>query len=314
MTSENKFVSSHLTSDRIGKGTSYVTVGMAGAAARVAVNPFSAAKIFMEVGAPGSRMGITKTLHWITKLHGTSALFTRGAGIAAARAAPHYIIQISVFDRLVSNFVRHPGNRLFTIESAVGTYIAGACSGMAATLLTHPMDVVKTRMVVQGPVISYKGSVQAFEQIVYQEGFYRGIYRGLGVSLVGSAVFSGNFFMIWGILDNIGWRRRGAPPYLLGRFEPLLIPTVALGMAAFITHPVDILRRKLMAQSFALPKEGNVDVRFNNVGECLARMPKYGNIYSYYAGITSNMIKTVPQVAVFAATLWGLQTVLSMGD
>ena len=72
--------------------------------------------------------------------------------------------------------------------------LAGGVSGVAARLLTHPMDTVKTQMQVQGAVaaaggnraLHYRGVADAVAKIVANEGV-RGFYRGFGAAPSGTS-------------------------------------------------------------------------------------------------------------------------------
>jgi len=296
---------------RLSATTNYFLTGVAASASRLFVNPISATKIFMEVGAPGSKMGLTRAYYWMVKLHGFKASLGRGAGIAAVRLAPHYAIQFSVYDRIAQNWVSKPKG-VCTVESLIATWIAGACGGVAATLVTHPLDVIKTRLVVQpsGPGQWYSGAGDAFGKILKNEGVYRGIYRGLGISIVGSACFAGDMFLFWELYDNLPWRRRGAPPYLMGKWEVYWGPAWAVTAAALVNHPLDVIRRKFMAQSYVLPREGKVDVHFRNVWQCVVQMYKLGGVFSFFNGSAANAIKMAPQLAMFTIVLSASQGTL----
>lgn len=119
--------------------------------------------------------------------------FFRGALIGSARAFPHYGIVFVSSDRINRQFVRKPTkDGMFTVESLFWTYMGGAVGGSLATLITHPMDLVKTRLVVQGAPrqpLPYSGIVDAYIKIMKHEGIYRGLYRGLAASVIGIFCF-----------------------------------------------------------------------------------------------------------------------------
>ncbi|CAG8779510.1 3776_t:CDS:2, partial [Racocetra persica] len=68
--------------------------------------------------------------------------------------------------------------------------IAGAVAGCVSSIVTCPLDVVKTRLQNQGKVTSdqrippYRGTGRALKRIWIEEGI-RGLYRGLGPTLYG---------------------------------------------------------------------------------------------------------------------------------
>ena len=75
--------------------------------------------------------------------------------------------------------------------SSLSHLSAGACAGMCATALLHPLDLIKTRLHVQDDVSSirrlprYGGLYDAFLSIVRLEGWL-GLYQGLLPNIVGN--------------------------------------------------------------------------------------------------------------------------------
>lgn len=62
--------------------------------------------------------------------------------------------------------------------------LAGAGAGCVSSIVTCPLDVVKTRLQAQGVGGTYQGLVGTFATIWNQEGV-RGLYRGLGPTIFG---------------------------------------------------------------------------------------------------------------------------------
>ncbi len=58
---------------------------------------------------------------------------------------------------------------------------AGACAGMVATLLTHPLDTLRLRLAVDPNLRGVGGTVA----VLLKEGKGAAFYRGLGASMLG---------------------------------------------------------------------------------------------------------------------------------
>lgn len=80
--------------------------------------------------------------------------------------------------------------------------IAGAISGVAADLATHPLSTVKTRLQVQGATKSYaggsntviyRGPISAFGTILRNEGIMS-LYKGAGIVAAGAAPSQALYF------------------------------------------------------------------------------------------------------------------------
>jgi len=292
----------------------FLVAGISASAARAVVNPYSVVKIIAEVGAPGAKTGVAGGFYWLIRSQGWGAL-SKGLGPAVARAFPHIGIQFAVFDSITSRLpekilVPDSKRRLPVSVGAalpyVPIYLAGGVAGSVATLITHPLDVVKVRMVVV-PLKSqaYNGIVHGLEKILEQEGV-RGLYRGLIPSVIGGFVFGGMMFTLWDIMDHVPTRTaKNAKPIM--PFEWFVAPCIAVIGASVVTHPLDVIRRKVMAQSPFLPKNGYVDIRFTNLLECVVNIYKFSGVSGYLYGVFANVTKVVPQLAVFWAVTKGLQ-------
>lgn len=72
-------------------------------------------------------------------------------------------------------------------------FIAGACAGSTTSMITCPLDVIKTRMQTIVPIDEhtkmpkrkpYQGTLSSLRRIWIGEGI-RGFYRGIGPTLLG---------------------------------------------------------------------------------------------------------------------------------
>lgn len=100
------------------------------------------------------------------------------------------------------------------METSLCHMVAGMAAGGAATVVLHPLDLVKTRLQVQDrprprganadvardPALStargYRGPLDAAMRIVREEGVSV-LYQGVGPNLVGAAASWGFYFMAY---------------------------------------------------------------------------------------------------------------------
>ena len=78
--------------------------------------------------------------------------------------------------------------------------VSALLAGVAATTVTHPLDLVKARFQVQHvqrgtDTVRYRSVRQAFGLIVREEG-WRGLYRGLAPNVIGNGAAWG-IYMFW---------------------------------------------------------------------------------------------------------------------
>jgi solute carrier family 25 folate transporter 32 len=76
------------------------------------------------------------------------------------------------------------------------TFVAGVGSGVLASILCAPLDLIRTRMQVWGGVMGQTTPRQAFQEILEREG-WKGMFRGLGATLVTVPLFWGVYFPLY---------------------------------------------------------------------------------------------------------------------
>ena len=136
----------------------------------------------------------------------------RGAGITIMREIPFTVVQFTLWEHFKSSWSsrqhRHHGRsrgRVTAPESAV----FGSMAGAVAAGLTTPLDVLKTRIMLQrrgqgdSQQRSRSGAGQILSDIRREEG-WRGLFRGFGPRVawisVGGAIFLGTYQWAWNAL------------------------------------------------------------------------------------------------------------------
>jgi solute carrier family 25 folate transporter 32 len=101
----------------------------------------------------------------------------------------HVAIQFPIYEKLKHTFDIHPEkvNDSLPFDYALRLIGASSTSKLTASLITYPLEVVRTRMQVQrsdGQLpLHYNGVVGSFKTIIREEGF-RGLYVGLQTNLI----------------------------------------------------------------------------------------------------------------------------------
>ncbi|VDP04298.1 unnamed protein product [Soboliphyme baturini] len=251
-----------ITSDqRLDPAQNFVIAGTAAAVGRLAANPFSVAKIWGEAGRPGGKMGPVMALYWIGR--------SEGLMNTPMIAAP-------------------------SVERSSSIFFWGGVGNIVATTLTHPLDVIKTRLVLQSNRSVYANSWDAVVKILKQENIF-GLYRGLAPSLVGGFVFSGSMFALWDLGDNLPWRRRNAKRIIV--LEWFTVPCLAVALACTISHPFDVLRRKIMATGKSLPNGTLCDVAAPGFFPAVMKTLRKNGLPGFLHGLVSNWLKVIDHCA-----------------
>ncbi|KAJ9146081.1 hypothetical protein P3X46_028392 [Hevea brasiliensis] len=128
-------------------------------------------------------------VHVIVAKEGFKGLYA-GYGSFLLRDLPFDAIQFCLYEQLLMGYKLVARRDLKDHEIAIIGAFAGAITGA----LTNPLDVVKTRLMVQGPANQYKGIFDCARTITKEEGVHA-LLKGIGPRVlwvgVGGAIFFG---------------------------------------------------------------------------------------------------------------------------
>uniref|UniRef100_A0A383V5H6 ADP/ATP translocase n=1 Tax=Tetradesmus obliquus TaxID=3088 RepID=A0A383V5H6_TETOB len=159
----------------------FLAGGAAGAVARTATAPLDRIKLLFQVQAVASSgtsatayTGVGQAARKILSEEGFLA-FWKGNGVNIIRIFPYSAGQLAANDSYKRLLADDHGE--LTVARRLA---AGACAGMTATALTHPLDTVRLRLALPGH--AYKGAVDAATSMVRTEGV-KSLYKGLAPTL-----------------------------------------------------------------------------------------------------------------------------------
>lgn len=158
----------------------------------------------------------------------------------------------------------------------------GACAGMTATAITHPLDTLRLRLAL--PNSGYTGVADAIYKIISQEGALA-LYRGLLPTLVGIAPYAALNFASYDMLKVFVYKKL--------EFEESALTNLGVGsatglFAATMCYPLDTVRRRMQMK-------GN---NYTGVIDALAKIGKSEGVTGYYRGWAANCLKVVPQNSI----------------
>ena len=173
--------------------------------------------------------------------------------------------------------------------------LSGATSGFLATLMLHPLDLIKTRFHVQEHgnrrLPHYAGLVDALRKIVRIEG-WRGLYGGLTPNIVGNTASWGVYMLAYNRSKD-----RLAERGFSGSSLYITAATVAGALTTMLLHPVFMVKTRLQLQLNASPQQqlsGLVPVaqRDNYAGtfNAVRRMVAEEGVSTLYRGIGPSML------------------------
>ncbi|OZJ06920.1 ADP,ATP carrier protein, mitochondrial [Bifiguratus adelaidae] len=125
---------------------------------------------------------------------------------------------------------------------------AGAAAGAASSVFVYSLDYARTRLSndaksAKGGERQFNGLLDVYKKTLRSDGI-AGLYRGFGLSVVGIMIYRGFYF---GLYDSL-------KPLLPEKYRRNFLATFALGWgvtnaAAFLSYPVDTVRRRMMMKS-----------------------------------------------------------------
>ncbi|KAJ2557824.1 hypothetical protein EV175_001115 [Coemansia sp. RSA 1933] len=175
--------------------------------------------------------------------------------------------------------------------------IAGAGAGCVSSVVTCPLDVVKTRLQYQGVLHEkyrlqgfkpYKGTMNTLRRIYTEEGVY-GLYRGLAPMLMGYLPTWGIYFAAYESLKRELSALDRTP---LGPTAVHVASAMGAGAStSLLTNPIWVLKSRFMTQS------AFTDYRYNSMLHAVRIIYATEGIGGFYKGLGSSLLG-VTHVAV----------------
>ncbi|KAM5577542.1 S-adenosylmethionine carrier 1, chloroplastic/mitochondrial-like [Rosa sericea] len=207
--------------------------GTAGVVVETALYPIDTIKTRLQAARGGGKI-VLKGLY--------SGLAGNLAGVLPASA-----IFVGVYEPTKQKLLKMFPENL----SALAHFTAGACGGIAASLIRVPTEVVKQRM----QTGQFTSASAAVRLIAAKEGF-KGLYAGYGSFLLRDLPFDAMQFCLYEQL-RIGYKV--AAKRELNDPENAIIGAFAGALTGAITTPLDVIKTRLMVQGSANQYKGIVD-------------------------------------------------------
>ncbi|KAJ7518943.1 hypothetical protein O6H91_20G016400 [Diphasiastrum complanatum] len=216
----------------------------------------------------------------IMKEDGWKGLF-RGNGVNCVRVAPCKAIELCVFE-IVKRLLNKDGNPLQNVAAPV----AGGAAGMAGTLATYPLEVLRTRMAIQPE--HYNGMISAVTKVLREEGF-GAFYSGLVPSLVGVFPYSAtNYFVYDGLRSTY---RRATGNQSIPTVVTLLFGAVAAAASSTVTFPLEVARKQLQLGTKGL-------VTHRSAVSVIREIYSKEGFWALYRGLGTTWLKLVPAAGI----------------
>ena len=202
----------------------------------------------------------------------------------------------------------------------ISTFVAGVGSGALASIICAPLDLMRTRMQVYGDIqqqqqqqqqqrhrqnqmqrrVNNGGPKAAFQQIIEKEG-WKGMFRGLGMTLVTVPVFWGIYFPLYDQTKHYMYEKYCPPgttttPTVSHQGWIHMSSAVFTGAVAdLICNPLFVVRTRLQTQALhqLLEEGGGVDpskIHESGIWQTTRELYQTHGVTVFWRGMTANLI------------------------
>lgn len=214
--------------------------------------------------------------------------------------------------------------RLEDPDALFSHFKAGALAGLVQTVICSPMELVKTRMQIQGQGVSsevlkqakanvgtaatnssktlYNGPIDCVKKIYKTEGLgKRGLGRGFLLTAMRETPSFGVYFYVYEYLCRRWTEGSNKTP----NFQWTLLAGGLSGMASWsCTYPVDVIKSRIQADGV-----GGVE-QYKGARDCFRKSVKKEGYRCLSRGLVSTLIRAFPvNAATFGAVEWYLNLV-----
>ena len=265
--------------------------GTAGAVAKSCVAPLERIKMLLQVHGMSAKPntpspGIIATAKKVLMVDGPGG-FWKGNVANVVRIIPTKGILFACNDKFRVFFKVDPKN-----PQILPLVASGASAGMTSTLLTYPLDLVRSRLMMMGSSAGaqqYTGIIDCFSKTIRLEGV-RGLYGGLGPTLVGIVPYAGVSFASFDVM------KKYMPKDEYGQtktYYKLLCGAIAGFVSQTVSYPVDTVRRRLQLQGSVVGEK-----MYSSAFDCIRQIYKSEGMFAFYRGLTTNLMRAAPNTAI----------------
>lgn len=166
---------------------------------------------------------------------------------------------------------------------------------MSAAVTTHPIDLVKVRLMMDARSGNRENPIRVAVNIVRNDGLL-GLYKGLSASLLRQATYSMTRFGVYGpIKDAIT-----GPEKTPSAWQKITSGMLAGAIGAIVGNPADLTMVRMQADGRAPPEQR---YNYTSVGNGLARIVREEGVFNLWRGsqptIVRAMLVTAAQLGAY---------------
>ena len=242
--------------------------------------PFDLIKVRLQTTNSSNVLRVARDV-WV---HEGPLAFYKGAAIPFLGVGFAVSIQFVTYHSVRQTFegLQH-GQRL----SASQSYLAGGAAGIANSLISGPVEHIRTRLQLQshGTVKLYAGPMDCVKQIVAKAGL-PGLFKAYPVAVAREFQAYGCYFAAFEASLRALGEARGKT-----RKEMTIWDTMPCGALAGIafwmgSYPIDVVKSKLQGDGFG------ADARYRNVRAAVVETWQQGGFRGFWRGLSPTLVRT----------------------
>ena len=191
-------------------------------------------------------------------------------------------------------------------QGVKGQFISGAVAGGVQAIICCPMELVKTRLQLQGlweswkemrlhlkksDRFSYTSPVDCIEKIYRYEGI-RGVYRGMSCTLMRElpafGIYFSSYYSLCGLLNANDGKLNIGKLLLCGGLSGIF--------SWMLTYPIDFMKTRLQI-------DGMGKNMYNGILDCAVKSYKQEGYKVFFKGLNATLIRAFPTNAATLATV-----------
>ncbi|KAJ3170360.1 Mitochondrial carrier protein ymc2 [Geranomyces variabilis] len=175
-------------------------------------------------------------------------------------------------------------------------FVAGAASGIANSVLSGPIEHVRTRLQTQGTTKIYSGPLDFARKVSAQHGV-SALYKGQCVTLVREFIGYGSYFATYEWLMQRAMKNEGKKRSEIEMWKQCLYGATS-GYALWLSvYPIDSIKSKLQTDGFDAKTR-----RYNGMVDCARKTLAQEGAAGLYRGFWACMARAAPvNAATFVA-------------